>query len=176
MSLGPSCVSTKRAIGSRTRHARAAAHVIVVQKNREQPDIVAGGFSLFVVVGADFLRRLLQRVGRAAIELHQLERLDLLRLAVFGHVEVARLQVGDRVAVLVRNDYVDTDEVDAGLEGGRLLRLIGVGGGGGGWLLLLRRRLRLWRLPGVATRSERDDGDAHGCGDAAKHAHHTLLS
>ncbi len=72
-------------------HARAAADVIVVEEDREQPDVFFRRFGLFVVVGADLLRRFLECGGGAAIELHQLERFDLLRLAVFGDFEITGL-------------------------------------------------------------------------------------
>ena len=45
------------------RHAGAAAHVVVVEENREQPHVVARRFDLLVVVGADLLRRLRRRLG-----------------------------------------------------------------------------------------------------------------
>ena len=122
--------------------------MVVVEEDREQPDVVARRFHFLVVVGADFARRLLDRVGGAAVELDQLEGLDLLRLAVLGDLEVALLQVRDRIAFLVGDDDVDADEVDPGAENrrwlggirrrlrrrrrllrGRLLRLLGVAGG-----------------------------------------------
>ena len=84
MSDGPSCVSTNCASWLAHRQARAAPHVVVVEEDREQPDVVARRFGFLVVVGADLARRLLDRVGDAAVELDQLEGLDLLRLAVLG--------------------------------------------------------------------------------------------
>ena len=72
-------------------HARAAAHVIVIQEDGEQADVVARSFGFLVVVGADLLRRLLDRFGPASVELHELEGLDLLRLAVLTDIEVGRL-------------------------------------------------------------------------------------
>ena len=107
------------------REARAAPHVVVVEEDREQPDVVARRFRFFVVIGADLAHGLLRRLDEAAVEPYQLERVDRLRLPVFEHVEVARLQVGHAVAALVfRDDDVDPDVVDAGPEDWRLRRLI----------------------------------------------------
>ena len=125
MSDGPSCWSDELRQLSAHRHAGAAAHVIVVEEHREQPHVLARRFRFLVGVGPDLADRLLRRFRGAAIELDQPERFDFLRLAVLGHVEVGRLQVGDRDAVLVfRDDHVDAHEIDAGAEH-RRLRLIG---------------------------------------------------
>src|SRR5262247_25090 len=104
--------------------AGAFAYVVVVEEDREQPHVVAGGFHLFVVVRADLAWRLLDRVAASAVELDELEGFDFLRLAVFRHIEVGLRKIRDRVAGLVRNDHVHTDEVDAGTED-RGLRRIG---------------------------------------------------
>ena len=114
--------------GSRAAMLAAAAHVVVVEEDREQPHVVARRF--------DSPRR--SRCGSAAAarwrdigppsSLMSLNGLDLLRLAVLGDLEVVRLQIGDRVAVLVGDDHVDADEVDAGAEDRRLAagrRLVG---------------------------------------------------
>jgi len=95
--------------------------VIVVQENREQADIVARRLGLLVEVVANFLGRLLDRVGGAAVELDEFERIDLLRLVILGDIEVRRLQIGDRIPVLVRDDDVDANVVDAGSEDRGLL-------------------------------------------------------
>ncbi len=55
-----------------------------------------------------------------AVNLDQLELFDLDRLAVFEHLEVGLRQVGDRLGLLVGDDDVDADEVDAGAEHGLL--------------------------------------------------------
>ena len=74
-------------------------------------------------------RRKLVRIGprrrrlRHRVDLEQLERLDVLRLAVLPHLEIFWLEVGDRLALLVGDDDVHADEVDVGAER-RLLRLI----------------------------------------------------
>jgi hypothetical protein len=109
------------------RHARLAPHVVVVEKEREQPDIVAGRFGFLVGVGADLPRRRTTVLHQPAVELDETEGLDFLRLAVLGDLEVGGLQVGDGPAVLARGDGVDANEVDAAFEG-RLRRLL-IGGG-----------------------------------------------
>src|SRR5204863_5122335 len=87
-------------------------------------------------IGADLPRRLGDRGRGAAVELYQLEGLDLLRLAVFRHVEISRLQIGKLIAVAVGDDDVHADEINAAAEHGllrirRRRRLL--------WLLLSRR-------------------------------------
>ena len=91
MSDGPSCVSTNCASWLAHRHARAAAHVVVVQEDREQPHVVARRFRSprRSRCGSAFGGSLIAS-GGAAVELDQLEGLDLLRLAVLGDVEVRR--------------------------------------------------------------------------------------
>ena len=96
--------------------------MIVVEKDRKQTHVLARRFRLFVVVGPDFLGRLLDRRRRAAVELYELERFDLLRLAVLGDVEIRRLQIGNLIAVTVGDDDVDAHEIDAGTKH-RLLRI-----------------------------------------------------
>src|SRR5439155_25824236 len=110
------------------RDARAAPDVVVVEKDREQPYVVARRLRLFVVIASNGPRRVLAGLEDAAVELDQLEGVDLLRLVVFADVEVGFLKVVDRVALLVGDDDVDADVVDAGLENRRRL--------------LARRRLR----------------------------------
>ena len=82
-------------------HARAAPDVVVVEEDAEQPYLVARGFGFLVVVGANLTRRLFDRFLDAAVQLHELERLDLLRLVILGHFEVGRLQIRHRIAGLV---------------------------------------------------------------------------
>ena len=98
------------------RQARALFDVIVVEKDREQPHVVFRGFRGFVVVVADRPRRPVGGRHRAAVELHELERLDVLRLAVLGDLEIGLFQIGDRVAVAIADDHVDAHEVDPGAE------------------------------------------------------------
>src|SRR5581483_2881850 len=87
-----------------------------VEEDREEPHVVARRFGLLVEVGADLPRRLLHGFADAAVELHELERLDRLRLAVLGDLEVALFQIAEGGPVLVRDDDVDANEVDAGAE------------------------------------------------------------
>ena len=51
------------------------------------------------------------------------EHVDLLRLAVFEHLEVVSREARDEVALLVGDDHVDVDVVDLDLEGDRRGRL-----------------------------------------------------
>ena len=134
-------------------HARTTSHVIVVEEHREQPHVVARRFGFLVVVGADFARRILDRVRDAAVQLDELEGFDLLRLAVFSDVEVGLLQIGKRVAGLVRDDHVHTDEIDARAEDRRLIRV---------------RRRWLWRRRLLPTYS-RDEQQRGGCGEERAH-------
>src|SRR5439155_20252723 len=97
-------------------------------------DVVPRGFRFFVEIGANFPRRLVDCGRCPAIELHEPEGFDLLRLPVFGHVEIGRLQVGNLVAVAVGDDDVDADEVDPRAEH----RLLGIR-----WRWLL---IRWWLL------------------------------
>ena len=127
MSDGPSCVSMNRESGLPAVMLAPAADVVVVQENREQPDVVFRRLGLLVFVGADLPDRTVRRRHRAAVQLDQLERLHGLRLAVLDDLEVALLQVGDGRAAPVRHDDIDANEVDAGPEQRRLRirRLIG---------------------------------------------------
>ena len=117
MSDGPSCVSTNSRELLAHGHARAAAHVVVVEEDREQPDVVARRFGFLVVVGADWPWRLLDRPRHAPPS-----SLTSLKVSIFCGLpssvtsKSAWLQIGDRVAVLVGDDDVDADEVDAGAE------------------------------------------------------------
>ncbi len=108
-------------------HAVAEADVVVVEENREQPDVVARRLCLLVDHVADLARRL----GNGVVilgDVDQLEGLDRLRLAVLGHLEVFLLQVVDRVPLPIGDDDVDPNEVDVGAED----RGLGRGSGGGG--------------------------------------------
>ena len=110
--------------------------MIVVEKDREQPNVVFRGFRSFIIVVADRPRRAIAARYRAAVELHELEGLDVLRLAVLADLEIGLLQIGDRVAVAIAGDHVHAHEVDARAEqrGGGLLirrRILAVG-----WVLL----------------------------------------
>ena len=127
-------------------HARPAAHVVVVEKDRKEAHIVSRRLGLLVEVVADLLHRLLDRIGGAAVELDQLDGVDFLELVVLEDLEVGGLQIRHRIAGLVRDDDVDADVVDAGAEDGRLrgrLRSRGRLLRGCGRLLLLSHAARL---------------------------------
>jgi hypothetical protein len=117
--------------------------VVVVEEEREEPHVRALRFRLFVEGRANRPRR-----GRLVqgVDLEQFERRHLLRRAVLPHLEVALLQVTHRLPLLVGDDAVDPNEVDAGTE--RRLRRRGLIGGRlrGGLALRGRRRRLLRRL------------------------------
>ena len=115
-------------------HAVLETHVVVVEKNREQPHVIARRLGLLFDDVANFSRRIAADAGVLA-DVHQLEGLDRLRLAVFGDLEVFLPEIVDRVALLVGDDDVNADEVDVGTECRSLLRLRrrrGLGSLGGG--------------------------------------------
>ena len=120
-------------------HAGLAPHVVVVEEDREQPHVVARRFGLFVVVGAN-----LRAAGRRRRQSSPPSSVMSLKVSIFCGLSLSVtskslwLQVVDRIAVLVGDDDVDADEVDAGAEDRRLRR---VWRWRGGW-----RRLRLRRL------------------------------
>ena len=132
-------------------HAVPPAHVVVVEEHDEDARIGALGLALLVVGVDDLARRLRVRRGHAG-DLDPLERLDRLQLAVLEDLEVGGLQIPHVVAVVVRDDYVDPDEVDARPEDGRLvLRVVAPRLGGG------RRGRRRVLLLGVHTRGQGQD-------------------
>jgi hypothetical protein len=108
-------------------HRRAPSHVVIVQEDREQPHVVALRLRLLVEEAADLAggSRVLHLV-----DAHELERLDVLRLAGFGDREVGGRQVEHRVALPVGDDDVDADEVDAGPEDGLARGLSSCSAGG----------------------------------------------
>ncbi len=99
-------------------HAVAEPHVVVVEEEHEDSRILVGGGALFIGAGANGAGRFDRRL---AVGLDETERLDGLRLAVFEDLEVGRLEIDDRVALAIRDDRVDADEVDAGPEDGLLV-------------------------------------------------------
>ena len=107
--------STNRASDLARAHAVLEPHVVVVQKNREQPHVVARRFRLFVDDVAHFARRIGADAGVLA-DVDELERLDRLRLPVFGDFEVFLLQIVDGIALPIGDDDVDADEVDVGAK------------------------------------------------------------
>src|SRR5262249_31706958 len=105
----------------------------------------------FVRVRANGARRAVRTRKRAAVKPDELEGLDRLRLAVFGDLEIRLLQIGDVRAVLVGDDDVDANEVDARPEDGLVGRLLL-------WRLLLLLRLLL-RVPGRRAHQHCKDDD-----------------
>src|SRR5262249_6851946 len=102
-------------------HRADVARVIVVKKDREQPHVVARGFDFLVGQRPDRAQRLIA-CTLAAVGSDQLELLDLLELVVLEYLKVLVGEIADRLALLVGDDDVDADEVDACLEDG-LIRL-----------------------------------------------------
>ena len=94
------------------REVVAALDVIVVEQDHEQPDVGPRRFPLLVVVVANRRGGPLS-IGLERIELHDRERVDLLRLAVLGDGEIVLREIHHRLAVLVGDDDVDADVVDA---------------------------------------------------------------
>jgi hypothetical protein len=112
--------------------------VIVVEEDRVDAHVLCLRLGLLVVAIADLANRRLAGL-RVPVDLDRRELLDRLRLAVLGHLEVHLLQVTDRLRLLVGDDDVDADEVDAAAERGLwCLRLLALRG-----LIALLRRLAL---------------------------------
>ena len=111
-------------------HAVLEPHVVVVQKNRKQPHVVARRFRLLVDRVTYFARRIGADAGVLG-HVDELERLDRLRFPVFRDFEVFLLQIVDGVALPVGDDDVHADEVDVGAED-RGLRVCSAGAAGGG--------------------------------------------
>ncbi len=133
-------------------HAVAEADVVVVEKKRKYPHVVARRFRLLVDRVANRARRFGNRVGILG-DVDELEGLNGLRLAVFRNLEIFRLQVMNRIALPIGDDDVDANDVDVGAEDRDL-------GCGIRWRrrLLLRRRRR-----GVlCTQPERHRGGNNG--------------
>ena len=99
------------------RKTRPEPHVVVVEEDDEQPHVVTARLGLLGVDRVDLARSRLAR-RRVAVHANELEGLDGLRLAVLHDLEVLGLQVGDGASLLVGDDRVDTNEVDARAEGG----------------------------------------------------------
>jgi hypothetical protein len=136
-------------------HVVAAAHVIVVEQHDEEPDVRLLGFELLIRLVQD-LFRLEGQLLRQLVDLDDVERVDLLRPLVFANLEVVGLHVEDDVAgVLVGDDDVDTDEVDAAADDRTLvLRLLLVG-------RRRSRRGRRGRLLGLRDQQSRGEKSVH---------------
>ena len=107
------------------REVVAALDVVVIQQNDEQTNIGTRGLALFVVVVANRPRRsAFHRFQR--IELDDLERIDLLGLAVFGHGKIVLREIHHRLAVFVGDDDINADVVDASANRRRRLLLVGL--------------------------------------------------
>ena len=93
-------------------HAGAAPDVIVVQEDREDAHVGPCRFALFVLSGPH-LRELSAQRGSRLIDLDELNVSTCLTLVVLEDLEVFRCQVDHGIALLVGDDDVDADEVDA---------------------------------------------------------------
>ena len=93
-----------------------------VSGSRIDSDVLRLRLGLFVVAIADLANRRIARL-RVAVDFDRRELFDRLRLAVFEDLEIDFLQVADRLRLLVGDDDVDADEVDAAAERGPLRRL-----------------------------------------------------
>ena len=114
MSCGASWFWMKSISGLRTDHVVAAPHVVVVEEDARR-----GGRRAAPPRAARRRRERISRRRRRVdlrrlVDLHDRERLDRLRLAVFLDPELVLLEVEHRVALPVGDDDVDADEVDAG--------------------------------------------------------------
>ncbi len=98
-----------------------------------------------------------------AVDLHQPERLDGLRLPFLANLEIRLGEIHDRTALLVRHDHVHTDRINAASEDGRWSLRCGAVPAAGG----CRRRLLRGRLTDQADPCEEDARDD---ADVAKHA------
>ncbi len=96
-------------------HTVLEPDVVIVEKDREQPHVVARGLGLLFDGVANFPRRIASHAGILG-HVDQLERLDCLRFAVFGDLEVLLPEIVDRVALLVGDDHVHANEIDVGTE------------------------------------------------------------
>jgi hypothetical protein len=117
------------------RKRAANPRVIVVEEDREQPDVVTPRLRFLVIDRANLTRGRFARLGIAG-HLDQPELFDRLRLAVLHHFEIVPGEIGNRHALPVRDDDVHPHEIDARAERWLLRRGRG----------FLRRRLLRWRL------------------------------
>jgi hypothetical protein len=97
----------------------AQAHVVAIDDDEDDA-------RRFGDVVAAHVRQPPIRRGLGGADGDELEGVDRSRLAVDGEDEVVGGETGDRTSVLVHDDRVDRDEVDAGAEDG----LLGVSGQG----------------------------------------------
>jgi hypothetical protein len=96
--------------------------VVVVQEQREQPDVFPRRLEQRVLLRAN--RERLVEVGRPrAVDPHELDRLHRLRDVVFGDLEIRHLEIGDRLVAVGRRGDVNAYEVRTGPEDGLWRRL-----------------------------------------------------
>ena len=111
--------------GLRTLRSLPRLHVIVVQEDHEEPHVVAGRFALLVEVVRMF--------GAAGSALVAVVDLDDLKVSIFcglpslEHWKSLRTRSGTWLPLLVADDDVNADAVDAGAE--RAAAAAAAGGG-----------------------------------------------
>ena len=101
-------------IPDRTR--ALAAHLVIGEQNTEYPHVVSRGLTLFRVA-VQHLTGMWRH--RCAVNVDMAKEFDRLRPAVFDDLELLFRQIGDRLALLIRDDHIDADDIDAGAKGGR---------------------------------------------------------
>ena len=107
----------KVAIASRTGARALAAHLVIGQQDAKHPHVVSRGLTLFGVAVQHLTRT---RRGRLrAVDLDMAKEFDRLRPTVFDDLELLLRQIGDRLAIVISDDDIHADDVDAGAEGGR---------------------------------------------------------
>ena len=116
MSGGRSCVRRNAASGRAHRDRRAPPHVVVVEEDREQADVLAPRLGL-LVEGRIWPRRGVVS-GLTSVHLHELERLDRLRLSVLGDGEVVRVRSSAGLPLLPVTIASTRTKLIPGPEGG----------------------------------------------------------
>jgi hypothetical protein len=97
-------------------HGAAARDVVIVEQNREDAHVLALGVEELVVARAELAGRQVVAPGAGGVD--QLELIDDLRPAVLEHLEIVLRQAGHGIALAIRDDDVDADEIDAGAKDG----------------------------------------------------------
>jgi hypothetical protein len=92
------------------------AHLVIGEHDGEDPYVVAARFALFGVAVQHLPRP--RGIRDCAVDSNLAEQIDRLRPAVFDNLEVLFGEIGNRVTAGVRDDDVDTDDIDAGAERG----------------------------------------------------------
>jgi len=154
---------------------RLAPDVVIVEKHREHPHVVARGLGLLVELRANLARPAVQGGIRrgAAVERHELERGDRLRRPVLEHLKIVLRQLLERLTVPARHNDVHADEIDAGPED-RWLRVLRrrVARRRGGITRRLIRGFDRCRLLCVAVHAQHRECDDHGPHDSADRPAH----